>query len=202
MRIHGRTSVILTSAALLIPFSFSRPGSSGPIAAAAPVGSDDSGFEGGSAMAFSLKSTAFSNGGEIAKKYTCDGADLSPALSWDDVPAGAQSLELIADDPDAPVGTWTHWILWNISAKTTELPEGVPRTEALDNGARQGRNDFKRIGYGGPCPPAGKPHRYFFKLYALNARLDVKAGAGRGELEAGMKGHVLSRAEFMGTYKR
>jgi Raf kinase inhibitor-like YbhB/YbcL family protein len=153
-------------------------------------------------MSFALKSTAFANGGEIPRRYTCDGADLSPALSWDDVPAGAQSLALIADDPDAPVGTWTHWIVWNIPAKATLLAEGVPKVEVLDNGARQGRNDFKRIGYGGPCPPAGKPHRYFFKLYALDARLDVKAGAGRSELELAMKSHVLSQTEWMGTYRR
>jgi len=153
-------------------------------------------------MSFALKSTAFANGGEIPRRYTCDGADLSPALSWDDLPAGAQSLALIADDPDAPVGTWTHWIAWNIPAKATLLPEGVPKVEALDNGARQGRNDFKRIGYGGPCPPPGKPHRYFFKLYALDARLDVKAGAGRSELELAMKPYVLSQTAWMGTYRR
>ena len=153
-------------------------------------------------MSFALKSTAFASGGEIPKRYTCDGADLSPALSWEDVPAGAQSLALIADDPDAPVGTWTHWIVWNIPAKATVLPEGVPKVEALDNGARQGRNDFKRIGYGGPCPPPGKPHRYFFKLYALDARLDLKAGAARSELELAMKPHVLSQTEWMGTYGR
>ena len=153
-------------------------------------------------MSFALKSSAFANSGEIARRYTCDGADLSPALSWDDVPAGALSLALIADDPDAPVGTWTHWIIWNIPAKAALLPEGVPKVEVLDNGARQGRNDFKRIGYGGPCPPAGKPHRYFFKLYALDARLDIKAGSGRSELELAMKPHVLSQTEWMGTYRR
>jgi Raf kinase inhibitor-like YbhB/YbcL family protein len=123
-------------------------------------------------------------------------------LSWEGVPAGAQSLALIADDPDAPAGTWTHWIAWNIPAKATLLPEGVPQAETLDNGARQGRNSFKRIGYGGPCPPPGKPHRYFFKLYALDARLDVPAGAGRSELELAMKRHVLAQTEWMGTYKR
>ncbi|MGA3263326.1 MAG: YbhB/YbcL family Raf kinase inhibitor-like protein [Terracidiphilus sp.] len=153
-------------------------------------------------MAFALQSTAFANGGEIPRKYTCDGADLSPALSWENVPAGTQSLALIADDPDAPVGTWTHWIIWNIPAQAAALVEGVPKVEVLDDGARQGTNDFRRIGYGGPCPPPGKPHRYFFKLYALDAKLDVKAGAGRKELELAMKGHMLAQAQWMGTYRR
>jgi Raf kinase inhibitor-like YbhB/YbcL family protein len=153
-------------------------------------------------MSFAMQSTAFANGGEVPKRYTCDGADLSPALQWDDAPAGTQSLALIADDPDAPMGTWTHWLIWNIPAKASVLPEGVPKVESLDNGARQGGNDFKRIGYGGPCPPSGKPHRYFFKLYALDARLDLKAGAGRNELERAMDRHVLSQTEWMGTYRR
>jgi Raf kinase inhibitor-like YbhB/YbcL family protein len=106
------------------------------------------------------------------------------------------------DDPDAPVATWTHWIIWNISAQATALPEGAPKVAVLDDGARQGLNDFKRIGYGGPCPPPGKPHRYFFKLYALDAALDLKAGVKRSELELAMKGHVLSETELMGTYRR
>jgi Raf kinase inhibitor-like YbhB/YbcL family protein len=153
-------------------------------------------------MSFTLKSTAFANGGEIPKKFTCDGADLSPSFTWNAVPAAAQSLALIVDDPDAPVGTWTHWLLWNIPAKATLLAEDAPKVPLLDNGARQGSNDFKRIGYGGPCPPPGKPHRYFFKLYALDARLEVKAGAGRNELESAMKSHILSEAQWMGTYGR
>jgi Raf kinase inhibitor-like YbhB/YbcL family protein len=153
-------------------------------------------------MSFALKSTAFANGSEIPKTYTCEGANVSPALTWEGVPAGAQSLALIADDPDAPVGTWTHWLIWNIPAQATLLPEGVPQFETLDNGARQGKSSFKRIGYGGPCPPPGKPHRYFFKLYALSARLDLQAGAGRSELELAMKKHVLSQTEWMGTYRR
>jgi Raf kinase inhibitor-like YbhB/YbcL family protein len=153
-------------------------------------------------MSFTLKATAFPNGGVIPKKYTCDGANLSPALSWDDAPAGTQSLALIVDDPDAPMGTWTHWLIWNIPAKATLLPEDTPKMNLLDNGARQGGNDFKRIGYGGPCPPPGKPHRYFFKLYALDARLEVKAGAVRSELEPALQPHILAQAQWMGTYGR
>src|SRR5256885_1714257 len=138
--------------------------------------------QGGRAMSFALKTKAFSEGGAIPKKYTCDGSDLSPALTWAGTPAGTQSLALIADDPDAPVGTWTHWIIWNIPPEPA-LPEGIPKVENLSDGTRQGKNDFKRVGYGGPCPPPGKSHRYFFKLYAIGAKLDVKAGAGRNELE-------------------
>src|SRR5208337_1275109 len=158
--------------------------------------------QGGRTMALALTTTAFSAGGEIPKKYTCDGADLSPTLAWNDIPAGTQSLALIADDPDAPVGTWTHWVIWNIPAKLTGLAENVLKTEALADGRRQGRNDFRRIGYGGPCPPAGKPHRYFFRLYALDSKLDLHAGANRADLEQAMKGHVLAQAEVMGKYGR
>lgn len=149
---------------------------------------------------FVIKTTAFSEGGLIPRKYTCDGEDISPALTWTNAPAGTQSFALVADDPDAPAGTWTHWILWNIPQEKTALPEGVRKQETLGDGTRQGRNDFKHIGYGGPCPPRGKPHRYFFKLYALGAKLDVKPGASRNELEHAMQGHVLSHAELMGRY--
>jgi len=153
-------------------------------------------------VSFALKTTAFTDGGAIPKKHTCDGADLSPALNWNDAPARTQSFALIADDPDAPVGTWTHWIIWNIPASATALPESMPKVGDAGDGARQGRNDFKRIGYGGPCPPPGKPHRYFFRLYALDAKLDLQAGASRNDLEHAMKGHVLSQAQWMGTYGR
>ena len=153
-------------------------------------------------MALALKTTAFAEGGAIPKKYTCDGADVSPALQWHDAPAGTQSFALIADDPNAPAGTWTHWIIWNIPGKATALPEGVAKAGESGDGALQGKNDFKRIGYGGPCPPAGKPHRYFFRLYALDAKLDAKAGAGRDELERAIKKHMLAETELMGTYGR
>lgn len=153
-------------------------------------------------MSFELKTAAFSDGSEIPKKYTCDGADISPTLNWKDAPAGTKSFAFIADDPDAPAGTWTHWIIWNIPATATALPEGVAKVEELSDGARQGRNDFHRIGYGGPCPPPGKPHRYFFKLFALDTALDIQPGAGRKELERAIKGHVLSQTELKGKYGR
>jgi Raf kinase inhibitor-like YbhB/YbcL family protein len=177
--------------------------SSGVVGVAIPTQGDAvTSQHGGGAMAFALKTTAFPEGGNIPKQYTCDGPDVSPTLNWHDAPAGVQSFALIADDPDAPVGTWTHWVIWNIPASAAALPEGVPKNETLPDGARQGRNDFKKIGYGGPCPPPGKPHRYFFRLYALDSKPDVKAGAGRNELERAMKGHILSQAELMGKYGR
>ena len=153
-------------------------------------------------MLLSMKTSSFPSGGTIPKKYTCDGADVSPALEWSGAPAGTQSFALIADDPDAPVGTWTHWVIWNIPTNSTSLSEAVPKSEQLPDGARQGRNDFKRVGYGGPCPPAGKPHRYFFKLSALDTKPDVPPGADRKELEKAMKGHILASGELVGKYGR
>jgi Raf kinase inhibitor-like YbhB/YbcL family protein len=158
--------------------------------------------DGGEAMSFSIKTAAFSEGGSIPKRYTCDGTDLSPELTWSGAPTGTQSFALIADDPDAPAGTWTHWIIWDIPSHATALPEGVPKNETLSDGARQGKNDFKRIGYNGPCPPPGKPHRYYFKLYALGAKLDLKSSATRQEFERAMGSHVLAHAEVMGKYGR
>ena len=155
----------------------------------------------GGTVSFSLKSSAFTEGATIPKKYTCDGPDISPALEWSGVPAATRSLALIADDPDAPVGTWTHWIAGNIPPDHS-LSEEVQKTETLADGTRQGKNDFRRIGYGGPCPPPGKPHRYFFKLYALDTKLDLKPGASRSELESAMKGHVLAETHLMGKYGR
>jgi hypothetical protein len=153
-------------------------------------------------MSLVLESAAFPAGGTIPKKFTCDGADVSPALKWSAPPAGTESLVLIADDPDAPVGTWVHWVLYDLPAQTRALPEGVPQEAELSGGGRQGSNDFRRLGYGGPCPPPGKPHRYFFKLYALKARLNLKAGATKKDVEQAMKGSVLAQAELMGHYGR
>ncbi len=153
-------------------------------------------------MALRLTSTAFSPGEMIPKKFTCDGPDVSPQLAWNDPPLGTQSFALIADDPDAPVGTWVHWVLYDLPASARELAEGVAKQEQLPSGARQGRNDFGKIGYGGPCPPPGKPHRYFFKLYALDAKLNLKAGATKAEVERAMKSHSLGQAELVGRYGR
>jgi Raf kinase inhibitor-like YbhB/YbcL family protein len=154
------------------------------------------------AMAFTLTSSSFSVGGEIPKRHTCDGPDISPPLGWGEPPAGTQSFSLIMDDPDAPVGTWVHWVLCDLPASVRELAEGVPKEREFRNGARQGRNDFGRIGYGGPCPPRGPAHRYVFKLYALDRNLNLKAGATKAEVEAAMKGRVLARAELIGRYRR
>lgn len=153
-------------------------------------------------MTLQISSPAFSVGESIPRKFTCDGPDLSPHLSWREPPAKTETFALIMDDPDAPVGTWVHWVLFDLPADSKELPEGVAKQEQLSSGARQGRNDFGKIGYGGPCPPSGKPHRYFFKLYALDAKLNLKAGATKADVERAMKGHVLAQAEVMGKYGR
>ncbi len=152
-------------------------------------------------MAFQLSSSAFSKGSDIPVKYTCDGSDVSPALSWSEPPQGTKSFALIADDPDAPSGTFTHWVLYDVVASTTQLPEGVPKEEQAKLG-RQGRNGFGRAGYGGPCPPPGRPHRYFFKLYALDTELNLRPGASRGDVERAMKGHIVAQTEYMGRYQR
>jgi hypothetical protein len=148
-----------------------------------------------------LKSSAFEAGGMIPPKYTCDGSDVSPPLSWSAVPAKAKSLALIADDPDAPRGTWVHWVAWNIPATVSTLEEAVPKRDTLPNGMQQGTTDFRSIGYGGPCPPSGT-HRYFFKLYALDATLNLPPGTTKKDLEKTMQGHILAQAELMGMYAR
>ena len=153
-------------------------------------------------MAFSISSSSFPNGGDIPKKFTCDGADVSPEISWTQPPAGTQSFALIAHDPDAPSGTWTHWVLFDLPATTSTLAEGVNKIDELPGGERQGRNDFRKIGYNGPCPPPGKPHRYFFKLYALSSKLNLKPGASKQEVEQAMQGLTLGMAEWTGKYRR
>lgn len=157
---------------------------------------------GGQKMNFTISSNAFQNNGDIPKKYTCDGADISPPLSWSGTPQNVQSFALIADDPDAPVGIWTHWVLYDLPANVTELEENISKVDKLSNGARQGRNDFRKLGYGGPCPPPGKPHRYFFKLYALNGKLNLAPGASKQEVEQAIQSHVTAHAELMGKYSR
>jgi Raf kinase inhibitor-like YbhB/YbcL family protein len=156
-------------------------------------------------MALALTSTAFTHNGPIPKPYTCQGKDLSPALAWSGLPAGTQSLALIVDDPDAPDPkapkmTWVHWVLYNIPAGAAGLPEAVA-PGALPGGTREGRNDWKRTGYGGPCPPIGR-HRYFHKLYALDVVLPDLQQPTKAELERAMQGHVLGKAELMGTYQK
>jgi Raf kinase inhibitor-like YbhB/YbcL family protein len=148
-----------------------------------------------------IRSSAFKDGGFIPEKYTCDGLDISPPLEWSQVPDGTKSFTLICDDPDAPMGTWVHWVLYNLPGNTRELAGKVPPLEVLENGARQGRNDFRRIGYGGPCPPRGT-HRYYFKIYALDQNLDIGAGISVKELIGAMEGHVLAEGQLMGKYKR
>ena len=146
-----------------------------------------------------LTSTSFQGGGDIPKKFTCDGADASPQLAWGAPPAGTQSFALIVSDPDAPVGTFVHWVLYDLPADKRELPESLPKQEQLADGSRQGQNDFDKIGYGGPCPPSGT-HRYVFTLYALNAKLNLPAGATRKQVENALKDHVVARGELIGRY--
>jgi len=146
-----------------------------------------------------ITSNACREGEMIPRKHTCDGPDLSPQLAWADLPERTESLALICDDPDAPSGTWVHWVIFNVPFGTRELPEGIPGEEELPDGTRQGRNDFRRIGYGGPCPPGGT-HRYYFKLYALDTILDKEAGATKDELLEVMEGHVISSVSLMGRY--
>ncbi len=153
-------------------------------------------------MAFELTSAAFKEGGIIPKQHTCEGRDVSPLLRWSNPPPGTQSFALICDDPDAPVGTWVHWVLFNLPPETRELPDGLPTQDTLPNRAKQGLNDFKRVGYGGPCPPPGNPHRYYFKLYALNTMLDLKPRATKAQVLEAAKGHVLGEAQLMGRFGR
>jgi Raf kinase inhibitor-like YbhB/YbcL family protein len=161
-----------------------------------------SSLAGDSSTSFTLSSPSFSNGGDIAKKFTCDGADVSPQLSWTDPPASTKSFALLADDPDAPVGNWNHWTAWNLPPTLRGLPAGVPKQAQLSDGTQQGHNDFRKPGYNGPCPPPGKPHRYYFKLFALDVKLDLKPSSGKKELEAAMKGHILVQSEWIGRYGR
>lgn len=153
-------------------------------------------------MAFQLTVHDFEAGGVIPVTFTCDGANVSPALSWMEAPADTESLALIMDDPDAPGQTWVHWVIYDLPASPQKLRQDVRPEKTLASGARQGTNDFKRIGYGGPCPPPGAPHRYYFRLYALDSALDLPAGATRAALDAAMRRHVLARAEYFGRYQR
>ena len=152
-------------------------------------------------MAFSLESLTFKNGDFIPKKHTCDGENTSPPLRWTEAPAATKSYALVCDDPDAPMMTWIHWVIYSIPGDITELVEGIPNKAVLDRGIAQGINSSKRIGYGGPCPPGHSRHRYFFRLYALDTDLDLPPGATRHDLDKAMKAHILGQAELMGIYR-
>lgn len=158
--------------------------------------------EGDTDMRFELSSTAFKPGTYIPRKYSGEGADVSPPLQWVQPPAGALSFALICDDPDAPAGTWVHWVLFNIPAHALALPEGMPTEKELPDGSHQGINDFRKMGYGGPMPPRGSDHRYFFRLYALDIPLVLNPGAKKSDLLKAMENHILGQAELMGRYKR
>jgi Raf kinase inhibitor-like YbhB/YbcL family protein len=192
----GRTMaivVIVLTAGLLAPVFG---------AGASSEGIRPAGKEGIAVTKLELTSTAFKEGETIPKKFTCVDANVSPPLRWSSPPARTKSLALLCEDPDAPVGLWVHWVLWGLPPDSTSLPEGVPPEKILSNKTRQGRNDFKKIGYGGPCPPPGKPHRYFFKLYALDSALNLEPGATRNDLLKAIEGHLIAQGELMGRFMR
>ena len=153
-------------------------------------------------MRMTLTSPAFAEGRPIPTKHTGDGQDVSPPLRWSGAPDGTRTFALVCDDPDAPVGTWVHWVLFNLPAMTTELAENVPPAEHVAGGAKQGLNDFRHLGYGGPAPPPGGPHRYFFRLCALDCELALRPGVTKRDLLEAMEGHVLAEAQLIGTYQR
>lgn len=153
-------------------------------------------------VAMELRVPAFPEGGPIPRTHTADGADRSPALKWGDPPAGTHAFVLVVDDPDAPVGTWVHWVLYDLPGDARSLAEDQPRTADLPGGAHQGRNSWGRVGWNGPSPPPGRPHRYFFRLRALTTPLGLPAGATRDQVEAALRGRVLAEATWMGTYGR
>lgn len=153
-------------------------------------------------MTIQITSQAFAEGKPIPTRHTCDAENVSPPLAWANLPAGTVSLALINDDPDAPGRTWVHWVIFNLPPEPAALPEGVPASETLASKAIQGKNDFGRIGYGGPCPPRGTPHRYFFKFYALDSTLNLRPGATKQDVLRAMEGHILAEGQLMGTYQR
>ncbi len=152
-------------------------------------------------MPLTLTTTAFAPGQPIPVKYSCRGQDVSPQLAWTDPPAGTQSFALIMDDPDAPVGTWVHWVIFNIPSSTRSLNEGIPTTAALSDGSLQGITSSRSHGYHGPCPPSGT-HRYFFKLFALDSMLSLSNNADKNQLLKDMEGHILAQSELMGTFSK
>ncbi len=160
-----------------------------------------SAVEGGEKMAILVTSPAFKEGGMLPAKYTCDGQDISPPLKWQQAPQDVKSFALISDDPDASLGTWVHWVMWNIPAEANGLPENVPPKKELPDGSKQGISDFRQHGYNGPCPPGGT-HRYYFKIYALDQMLNLPAASTKQDLLEAMKGHILAEGQLMGKYRR
>lgn len=152
-------------------------------------------------MAIKIESPAFKYGDFIPSIYTCDGANISPPLKWEGIPEGTKSIALICDDPDAPIGDWVHWVLYNIPPETKELKENIPPEKILKDNSIHGLNDWKKYGYGGPCPPSGV-HRYYFKIFALDIKLNLGPGATKKQLLDAMKGHIISQGELMGKYQR
>jgi len=150
---------------------------------------------------FTITTAAFAPGTAVPSVHTCDGADTSPPLAWSGAPAGTKAFALVVHDPDAPAGDWLHWVAWNIPAAVHALPEGIPKKELLPDGMRQGKNDFGKTGYGGPCPPSGT-HHYVFALYAIDAMLSLPASAPRDQIEKEIRAHLLAEAEVTGTYQR
>jgi len=191
VRIIALAAIVIVAAGILL-FHFNPKSSA----------LDNAGLRKGAAMALALESSRLNPGDDIPRQFTCDGEDVSPPLAWGTPPTGTQSFCLVAEDPDAPGGTFVHWLLYDLPANTRTLPENLPKRGQLPNGARQGRNGFGRTGYGGPCPPPGPAHRYFFRLYALDKKTNLSAGANRDEMDRAMKGHILSQADLMGKYKR
>ena len=152
-------------------------------------------------MTLSLTSNAFASGQNIPSKYSCLGREISPDLSWSNFPAQTKSFALIVDDPDAPMGIWVHWLMYNIPPEKNSLPENISAGAELSDGSLQGKNSGGRLGYNGPCPPSGT-HRYFFKLYALDSKLTISSGASKEQLLQAMQGHILAQGELMGTFSK
>jgi Raf kinase inhibitor-like YbhB/YbcL family protein len=206
---EGEESMQISGAMKQVGTQFENPRRGGMIAfavAGALMLCASAGGGGGATMkdakpTMELTSPGIRNG-EVQKKFTCDGADVSPELSWSAPPAGTKSFALLVIDPDAPVGEFVHWVLYDLPAEKRGLPEGVPKEKELADGSRQGKNDFDNFGYGGPCPPGHSAHRYIFSLYALDTKLSLPAGATRMQVEQALKGHILARGELTGRYHR
>lgn len=175
-------------------------GSSAP-GTSTPPPSEQESVETAAGSTLTLSSTAFAHGESIPAEYSCDGQDVSPPLQWSDPPQAAQSFVLIADDPDAPGGTWVHWVVYNLPAGARSLPGSIPPEAEFADGGQHGQNSWGRLAYGGPCPPGGT-HRYFFKLYALDTTLELEPGASKEQVLQAMEGHVLAQGELMGTFSR